>query len=295
MHFGGSAPYSLTLTSSTNLVTVIPGATYTLTVACGNRDDYEKAANQCKIELLTGGVSVASSGLIDESAISPPNQWQDFSVVWTAPGDASGQLKIRLTGAATYFGQAWFDDARLTYTLPARGIVTVPDGDFESGLTNWAIAKLTPNVVAGTDVASAIAPDPDTSGGKAAYVHWAGDVTYGLTLTSTNNLAAVIPRATYTLTVACGNRDDYLKAANQCKIELLTGGVSVASSALIDESAISPPDQWKDFPVVWKAPPTATGQLKIRLTGAATYSGQAWFDNVRLTYGTPWGTAAFFR
>jgi hypothetical protein len=99
------------------------------------------------------------------------------------------------------------------------------------------------------------------------------------------NVGALLPNTTYTLTVAIGLREDFTPGVlgSPGIISLINGtddtGIVLATTNGVPDTS----DTWQDYTVSFITGPSVSGDLTVELSvaGASTY--QANFDNVRLT------------
>jgi alpha-tubulin suppressor-like RCC1 family protein len=176
------------------------------------------------------------------------------------PAQADGSWTIGDTGNAT--------------AVPSWTISAAPGHDyFKAGVQNS-----TSIWYPGTTGSPGLLPSP-ADGLQFGYLNTPGG--FGSSLTS-GNLAAVVPSATYTLTVAVGRRIDV--NSGRYTLRILAGGATVASTEFSGLSLTA--GSFRDVTLSWQAPATASGNLAVRLihTGFDTDSAlqQGNFDNVRL-------------
>jgi hypothetical protein len=99
------------------------------------------------------------------------------------------------------------------------------------------------------------------------------------------DVGALLPNTTYTLTVAMGLREDFTPGVlGSPGIISLINGTNNAGALLASTSGIpTTPDTWQDYTVSFTTGPSVSGDLTVELSvaGASTY--QANFDNVQLT------------
>ena len=99
------------------------------------------------------------------------------------------------------------------------------------------------------------------------------------------DVGALLPNTTYTLTVAIGLRSDFTPGVlgSPGIISLINGTDNTGTLLASTNGVPTTPDTWQDYTVSFTTGPSVSGDLTVALAvaGASTY--QANFDNVRLT------------
>ena len=276
-----------------------PNTTYTLAVAIGSRTD--RINSPGIISLLNGsdntGMILASNGGLPATQ----NSWQDYTVTFTTGPSVNGNLTIVLSviGNGTTI-QADFDNVRLTATpVPVTPVpipITVNNYNFESNAapiggvvmsvpTDWTDF----NEAGSTDIGSQNAGGTDytaynplaspADGDQYCYINMFNpSVTGGVY----QDVGALQPSTTYTLTVAIGSRADRV---NSPGIISLVNGVNNSGAVLASSGGLpTAQNNWQDYTVTFTTGSSVNGSLTIVLSvmGNAT-TIQADFDNIRLT------------
>jgi hypothetical protein len=102
-----------TTLTNTTASEVVPGTTYVLTVAVGQRDNAQ-VFTPVTLELLGGGVPLS---MLTVSTAPAPNSFGDVSLSFTAQAGNTGLIGIRL-GLPARSLYADFDNVRLTSSVP---------------------------------------------------------------------------------------------------------------------------------------------------------------------------------
>jgi hypothetical protein len=263
--------------SQTVAPTSIKGATYTLTVDVGQRNDVGSTAS---VTLNIGGQQVTVS-----PASLPTGGWAPVTVSLKA-ATSNAPITIQLNGAGP---QANFDDVQLTDNL-----ITKSTADLTGLLVNPSFEMLPTGGLpfgCGANCSYSVDAIPgwDNSGvsGQFQPGAGAGNYTYFNSLSDgpasayTNDAGGTISQlvsgltvqsgVTYTLQVDVGDRND---VASTASVDLLINGHTyVASGSLV-------PGGWSTFTASYTGQAADAGDpITIQLNGAGP---QANFDNVRL-------------
>jgi hypothetical protein len=268
-----------------------PNTTYTLTVAIGSRAD---RMNSSGIISLINGASNTGTILATTNGL-PATQggWQDYTVTFTTGASVSGDLVIVLSvlGNETTI-QADFDNVRLTATpVPQtnfsfeQNVAGGPGGLVAAVPTAWTAF----NEGASTDIGSQWAGGvdytvntpmaPPAAGNQYCFINMFNP---GVTGGIYQDLGALQPNTSYTLTVAIGSRADRINSPGI--ISLINGSGGTGTVLATTNGLPARQNSWQDYTVAFTTGASTSGDLTIELSvlGNAT-TIQADFDNVQLT------------
>jgi hypothetical protein len=268
-----------------------PNTTYTLTVAIGSRAD---RINSPGIISLVNGTDNTGMVLVSGGGLpATQDTWEDYTVTFTTGASVGGDLAIVLSvpGNQTTI-QADFDNVRLT-------AVPVPQ-------TNFSFEQ---NVAGGPGGLVAAVPTAWTAfneGGSTDFgSQWAGGVDYTVNTPMAapaagnqycyinmfnpsvtggiyQDVGALQPNTSYTLTVAIGSRADRINSPGI--ISLINGSSSTGIVLATTNGLPAKQNSWQDYSVTFTSGDSTSGDLTIELSvlGNGT-TIQADFDNVQLT------------
>ncbi len=268
-----------------------PNTTYALTVAIGSRAD--RINSPGIISLINGSSNIGTILATTNGLPATQGGWQDYTVTFTTGASVSGDLAIVLSvlGNETTI-QADFDNVRLTATpVPQtnfsfeQNVASGPGGLVAAVPTAWTAF----NEGGSTDIGSQWAGGVDytvntplaapAAGNQYCFINMFNpSVTGGIY----QDVGALQPNTSYTLTVAIGSRADRINSPGI--ISLVNGSSSTGTVLATTNGLPAKQNSWQDYTVTFTTGNSTSGDLTIELSvlGNAT-TIQADFDNVQLT------------
>lgn len=274
----GTAPAPIiapTLTQDVNpLVSKLgPGSPVTLTVAASGSPLNYQWSNQ------NGPISGATSASYTFDAPAGPDSYNTNSYYCTVTNAIGGVVSstaqvISSTNIVSVYNFSFEDNI---CSAPGANLNTVP--------SNWTgFNESTGNGDFGSEWNGGIdytAYDPMAAPADGNQFCFLNMLVSGVTGGIYQDVGALQPNTTYTLTVAIGSRNDRINSPGI--ISLLNGADDTGTLLATTNALPATQNTWQDYTITYSTGPTVSGDLTVELSVVGAGTIQADFDNVQLT------------